>query len=350
MAESGAERAAAAAVMDSWARSMSPSRVFKAGIGGPLNEASAHIRDITFHASGNIVATGNEKGQINLYDAHKGERLVTVQNTAYGVSQLRFTHHEHTLLHATPRKKNSVWYLSVRENKYLRRFEGHEKSISSVQVSPAHDEFISASEDGHFKIWDYRANKCSHGGKLNVGGRTVVAYNKNGNIFIVAGSDGIVKFWDRASLGNAPFQDFGPFEEAGDAKIVDVKILETEELLLTLDSGKVMLVDGFDGSVMKIFDSFANQDHQTIPSITGDGNYLVASARSDGRSMVVHDVLDPEDAEPCAVLWGSMQHPGPIRAIAASPTSQLVVSGCDAATVFWLPDDGSSAKLLRDTS
>ena len=40
-----------------------------------------------------------------------------------------------------------------------------------------------------------------------------------------------------------------------------------------------------------------------------------------------------------SVLWKSMMHPTPITAIAASPTSELVVTGCDSSTVFWQPDE-----------
>lgn len=52
-------------------------------------------------------------------------------------------------------KDNSIFYLSVYDNKYLRSFEGHNDSISSLSVDQHNDRFMSVGTDT-IKIWDIR--------------------------------------------------------------------------------------------------------------------------------------------------------------------------------------------------
>lgn len=57
-----------------------------------------------------------------------------------------------TLLHS---KGNLIFYLSVYDNKYLRRFEGHEDLITGFSVNPDADAFMSIGAD-RIGLWDIR--------------------------------------------------------------------------------------------------------------------------------------------------------------------------------------------------
>ena len=126
-------------------------------------------------------------------------------------------------------------------------------------------------------------------------------------------------------------------------------MLPSEELLITAESGKSFEYDVFEKTVKGAFQCFASPQLSTVtPSITGDGKYIVGNAASDGRSVVVHEgpQIDFDAGDKKSVLWKSTMHPSPITAIAASPISELVVTGCDKSTVFWQPD-GIAKKFVK---
>ena len=65
---------------------------------------------------------------------------------------VRATHHGHCVLFAAGERngsrKNSLYYLSVYDNKILREFSGHSGVVTGVSVSPVEDTFLSSSTDG----------------------------------------------------------------------------------------------------------------------------------------------------------------------------------------------------------
>lgn len=57
-----------------------------------------------------------------------------------------------TILHS---KDNSIFYLSIFDNKYLRKFDKHTDEIQSISVNPIHDTFMSVGSD-NINLWDIR--------------------------------------------------------------------------------------------------------------------------------------------------------------------------------------------------
>ena len=63
-------------------------------------------------------------------------------------------HHDHCVLLAgngSPElpssQKNSIQYVSMYDNKVLRKFRGHTDAITEISMSPADDTFLTSSKD-----------------------------------------------------------------------------------------------------------------------------------------------------------------------------------------------------------
>ena len=50
--------------------------------------------------------------------------------------------------------------MSLKENKYIRNFEGHNKSVVTLAMNPADETFLSGSLDKTIRLWDLRSNHC----------------------------------------------------------------------------------------------------------------------------------------------------------------------------------------------
>ena len=51
-------------------------------------------------------------------------------------------------------------YMSLKENKYIRYFGGHDKRVVTLAMNPADDTFLSGSLDKSIRLWDLRSNHC----------------------------------------------------------------------------------------------------------------------------------------------------------------------------------------------
>lgn len=59
---------------------------------------------------------------------------------------------DNTILHS---KDKTIFYLSVFDNKYLRKFDGHTGEIQSISANPVNDTFMSVGDDC-INLWDIR--------------------------------------------------------------------------------------------------------------------------------------------------------------------------------------------------
>ena len=51
-------------------------------------------------------------------------------------------------------QRNAVNYLSIYDNKLLRKFRGHADEITGLSMSPADDAFLSSSRDRTVRLWN----------------------------------------------------------------------------------------------------------------------------------------------------------------------------------------------------
>ena len=56
---------------------------------------------------------------------------------------------------------DAIRYMSAHDNKYLQYFKGHTGRVTSLEVSPVDDTFISAALDNTVRLWDLNSKDCT---------------------------------------------------------------------------------------------------------------------------------------------------------------------------------------------
>ncbi|ELR12047.1 WD domain, G-beta repeat-containing protein [Acanthamoeba castellanii str. Neff] len=243
-----------ARIDDELVQSMAMGKVFK--------DNTARINSLDFYKTGEHLVTASDDESIHVYNAVSGNELLsltrrrrttrTVLSKKYGVDLIRWTHNENTVICAS---KNSwdetLRYLSLHDNHYLRYFKGHRDRVTSLAMSPVDDTFLSASLDSTVRLWDLRTNACQ--GLIRRTGRASVAYDAQGLIFAVATSNNAVKLYDLRSFEKGPFATFfvdhhTALQWSGIKFSNDGKYI----LLPTTDS-PIFLIDAFTGKKKQMY-------------------------------------------------------------------------------------------------
>jgi COMPASS component SWD2 len=109
--------------------------------------------------------------------------LKMLQSKKYGCNLARFTHHKNNVIYASTKGDDTIRYLSLHDNRYLRYFRGHKARVTALEMNPMTDTFLSASQDGTIRLWDLRSDNCQ--GVLHLNGPGIVGWDQAGEVFAV---------------------------------------------------------------------------------------------------------------------------------------------------------------------
>jgi len=313
---------------DKTVKSFAMAKVFK------NNEAkTGKINSMDYFPDGELLITGSDDESIHVYNCQDGVLNRVVYSKKYGVDLVRFTHVSSAVICASKNRwDESLRYLSLHDNRYLRYFKGHREKVISLSLCPKNDQFLSSSLDETVRLWDLRTNACQ--GLLKVKGRTLVNYDPQGLIFATASANNTVKLFDNRSYDKGPFSTFQvphirPVEWASMKFSPDGKYV-----LLAANENVIFLVDSFSGSKLRVFNSHANENSYLEASFSPDGQFI----SSGGEDGIIH-IWSATTGEEKSVLPG---HAGPVTTTEWNPRYQMLASSCSN-LVFWLPDEESAA-------
>lgn len=215
----------------------------------------ASITSLDFDGSGQYLVSAGVDKSIQLYDVHKGVRHKDIQSQKYGAHLARFTNHNLNCLYAsTPGvaddADHSVRYLSLTSKAYLRYFKGHKDQVTTLEVSPVADTFVTAARDHTVKHWDLRTAHAT--GNLSTARPACVAYDPHGMVFAVgqapaAGAPGAVALYDCAAYERGPFVTASVPAEGPEAWTRLEFANSGKYVLVCTDSARHYVVDAFLG-------------------------------------------------------------------------------------------------------
>jgi len=304
---------------DDVVRSMAMGKVFK--------DNSNKINSIDFYHDGELMVSSSDDESVHVYNTNSGEMQKVVLSKKYGVDQIRFTHAKDAVICASKNGwDESLRYLSLYDNRYLRYFKGHRDRVVSLAMCPINDMFLSGSLDDTIRLWDLRTSACQ--GLLRRKGRPTVAFDPQGMVFAVASAINTVKLFDIRSYDKGPFATFvvhnNPVEWTGMKFSPDGKYL-----LLSTNESLIFLIDSFSGAKVQQYQSFANDSGSSIEASFSPEAQYVISGSEDGK-VHVWNTLSGEEVS----VWKG--HAGPVGVVQWNPKTMMVASGCSA-MVFWIP-------------
>lgn len=108
---------------------------------------TASIKNIEYSTTGELFSYTTD-GILKIYSAVSGaiKNIININMDCMKYFQ------RHTLLHS---QNNQILYLSIYDNKHLRKFDGHSGRIREISVDSSNDLFMSIGED-LINMWDIR--------------------------------------------------------------------------------------------------------------------------------------------------------------------------------------------------
>jgi len=136
-------------INDDVIKSMAMGKVFK--------ENTARINSVDFFKTGEFLVTSSDDESLHLYNCISGESVRSIFSKKYGIDLVRFTHHQNTVICASKNSwDESLRYLSLHDNRFLRYFKGHRDRVVSLAMCPTNDTFLSGAMDDTVRFWDLR--------------------------------------------------------------------------------------------------------------------------------------------------------------------------------------------------
>ncbi len=223
------------------------------------------------------------------------------------------------------------WYYWWRRSHAHRSLAGHQKRVSSVDLSPDGTTIASASNDKTIKLWDVATGQLKatlEGHELGV---SAIAYDPSGTRLASAGADKTVRLWD-AKTG----QPQGVLGEH-DRPITALAFSPDGKLLATGTTGEVLQVWEVDSGARRA-ELKGHAFYITALRFSPKGE-LLASASFD-KTIKLWDL---EKQEARATLSG---HGGVIHTLAFSQDGKTLASGSQDRTVrLW---DVAEAKQIAN--
>ena len=157
---------------------------------------AAEVWSLAISPNGQLIAIGNDRSTIELFDRQTGEFSKVLREHANVIRSLVMTQ-TGKIVSGDGDGNINIWN---RDDSLERRLEGHSASIWSLAVSPNGQTLISSSEDESIRIWNLATGEAD---EIILSQDTVVyavAFGPDGQIFASAGKDKVIKIWNAKDL------------------------------------------------------------------------------------------------------------------------------------------------------
>ncbi|XP_073208574.1 WD repeat-containing protein 82 isoform X2 [Lepidochelys kempii] len=274
-----------------------------------FRENSDKINCFDFSPNGETVISSSDDDSIVLYDCQEGKPKRTLYSKKYGVDLIRYTHAANTVVYSSNKIDDTIRYLSLHDNKYIRYFPGHSKRVVALSMSPVDDTFISGSLDKTIRLWDLRSPNCQ--GLMHLQGKPVCSFDPEGLIFAAGVNSEMVKLYDLRSFDKGPFATF-KMQYDRTCEWTGLKFSNDGKLILiSTNGGFLRLIDAFKGAVLH---TFGTQEIQHLLCTPGRSVFAVWSwhgqlssscwrALIERTSSKLPGTLKGEEVQACVPGW-----------------------------------------------
>uniref|UniRef100_A0A8C8JPG5 WD repeat-containing protein 82 n=1 Tax=Oncorhynchus tshawytscha TaxID=74940 RepID=A0A8C8JPG5_ONCTS len=265
-----------------------------------FRENSDKINCFDFSSNGETIISSSDDDSLVLYDCQEGKYDIK----KYGVDLIRYTHAANTVVYSSNKIDDTIWYLSLHDNKYIRYFPGHNRRVMALSMSPVDDTFISGSLD----------KTMGPAGLMHLQGKPVCSFDPEDGQIVRPGPFATFKLqYDRTC-------EWTGLKFSNDGKLI----------LVSTNGGALRLLDAFKGAVMHSFGGYNNSKAVTLEAFTPDSQFIMIVAGLDEK---IH-MWNAESGMKVAGLDG--KHTGPVTCLQFNPKFMTFSSACSN-MAFWLP-------------
>ncbi|CAI2351175.1 unnamed protein product [Caenorhabditis sp. 36 PRJEB53466] len=288
-------------------------------------ETTQRVNSLSFSSKGEHMIMSTDDDSMFLYDMHTGQKSRSVNSKKYGCSHVRFASDGICALHGSTKVDNTIRYLSLTDNKYLRYFQGHDGLVTGINVSPMDDMFLSVAEDKTIRLWDLKTHNCI--GLMNLAATPIATFDPEGLLFAAGLDNNTVKLYDLRSFDKGPFSSF-PVANETDLEWTAMRFSPCGKYILICTNGnQLFLLDAFSGVIRHALSEHQNiQKLPLLASFTPDSSHIMVGS-SDGN-IYFYDVETGRVAHTSSVPGGDVLHItefSPVHFAAATTGKQLTL-------------------------
>jgi WD40 repeat protein len=254
-----------------------------------FTESFGNILSISFNPNGTLLATGDTRGEIHLWQVSTFRQMLSLKGHESWVWSVNFSPDARTLVSSSQDRTIKLW--DTQTGQCLKTLQGGSHVIRSVGYSPDGQTFASGHGDASVRLWDAHTGECIRILQGHEQGVWSICFSPDGQTLASGSLDHTARLWD----------------------------VRTGQCLQTLR--------GHTSWVWSV-------------SISPDGKTLASS--SDDRTI---KLWDTHTGQSLKTLQG---HHHSVKSVGFSPDGQTLASGSDDRTVrLWNTHTGRSLATLQ---
>jgi len=319
--------------------------------GGTVKRFVDHEEDVysvAFNHDGTLAASGGESGVVLLWNIATGQIYHRFAGHSYPVNSIDIDPNSQYLVSAACGQKDDtedtdctrgdiiLWDIITGEE--VRRFEGHEGDVLSVEFDPWGDRLLSGGTDSTMRLWDVETGEELGVYADHFDNVVDVAFHPiDRNVAVSMAIDTAPTLWD---LGT------GEFRRYEEHNVLDEPNIEVGSVAFSPDGKQIL---GSFGIPMRLWDT---ETGELIREFLGHGSYINSVAFSSDGKLALSSAWRENSFRVWEINSGVEirrfeGHSGIVRAVTLGPDNRFALSASADDTVrVWDLANGAEVKTL----
>ena len=238
------------------------------------------ITAIDLTLDGTIVCTSALDDTAHCYLVTNGSKEMAFTDKPYGINNLKFTANNDLIYSNRKGNIGIIKKININNNSVLWLANNiHSAPITSLDCGIFHN-LVTVSKDQVMKLWDLKCDKCISSTPISNIRNPVCRFDPSSSVVCLGYSNDssrcFFKFFDVRKINEAfctadfAYSSIKDFEFSDDAMHV----------LVSTDSGLLVLLNSIDASEIRVFDEFKNDLGKSVASMTENSKFIAVGCES----------------------------------------------------------------------